>query len=475
MNTPRPQDVPSHIRELIRVLTAAGYEVWLVGGAVRDLCRGRPAKDFDLATSARPEEVRRVFGPKRTIPTGEKHGTMTVLADTPDGREPVEVTTFRGEGMYSDGRRPDQISFVRNIEEDLARRDFTMNALAYDPERDELRDPFGGRADLERGLIRAVGDPVERFSEDGLRAMRAVRFAAQLEVALDPATEGAISVTLQVFRKVSAERIRDELLKILCARKPSIGLHLMARTGLLRESIPELEESIGQAQNRHHRHDVWDHTLATVDAARLLPDDPSPWIVRLAALLHDVAKPRTAAPKEGAPGEHTFFRHDLVGAEMTSQITERLRLSNRDRERVTSLVLNHMFWYTPEWSDGTVRRFITRVGAEQLPSLFLLREADVRGRGREEDPAVELAALEARVQAELEKASALKIGDLALRGPDVMRILARPPGPIVGEVLRRLLDRGARRPVAQHPGASGRARARDRARDRRGMSQRVGR
>jgi tRNA nucleotidyltransferase (CCA-adding enzyme) len=215
----------------------------------------------------------------------------------------------------------------------------------------------------------------------------------------------------------------------------------MAKTGLLEASIPELVESIGQAQNRHHAYDVWDHTLATVDAAALLAGDPCPWLVRLAAFLHDVAKPRTAAPKEGAPGEHTFFRHDLVGAEMTAAICDRLRLSNRDRDRVVGLVLNHMFWYTPEWSDGTVRRFITRVGQDQLPPLFLLREADVCGRGRDEDPAAELAELKVRVQAELERASALKVGDLALRGPDVMRLLGRPPGPIVGEVLRRLLER----------------------------------
>jgi tRNA nucleotidyltransferase (CCA-adding enzyme) len=430
----------------MRALTAAGHESWLVGGAVRDLCRGLPAKDFDVATAATPGAMTRVFGRKRTIPTGEKHGTMTILVDRPPGdpragHEHVEVTTFRGEGSYSDGRRPDAVSFVRTIEEDLARRDFTMNALAYDPERDELRDPFGGREDLDSGIVRAVGDPIARFSEDGLRPLRAVRFCAQHALVLDPPTAAAIPATLAIFRKVSAERVRDELLKILAAPRPSLGLRLLRETGLLKEMLPELEEGVGLHQNRHHAHDVWEHVLATVDAACLIPDDPAPWLVRLGALLHDVAKPRTAAPKDGAPGEHTFFKHDLVGADMSRAICERLRLSNRDRERVVGLVLNHMFWYTPEWSDGSVRRFITRVGTDQLEPLFALREADVVGRGKGEDPGTELAPLRARIAAEVARASALKIGDLAIRGPDVMQALGRPAGPIVGEVLRRLLER----------------------------------
>jgi tRNA nucleotidyltransferase (CCA-adding enzyme) len=444
---PTPDSVPAHIRAVIRQLSAAGYEAWLVGGAVRDLCRGAPAKDFDVATAATPAEMAKVFGPRRTIPTGEKHGTMTILVDRPAAagdkpeREHVEVTTFRGEGTYSDGRRPDAISFVRTIEEDLARRDFTMNALAYDPERDELRDPFGGRDDLAAGIVRAVGDPIARFSEDGLRPLRAVRFCAQHDLRLDSPTEAAIPATIAVFRKVSAERVRDELLKILASKRPSLGLRLLLSTGLLHEILPELEEGVGMHQNRYHSHDVWEHTLATVDAAKLLPDDPSPWLVRLGALLHDVAKPRTAAPKEGAPGEHTFFKHDLVGADMARVICERLKLSNRDRDRVSAMVLNHMFWYTPEWTDGTVRRFIGRIGPDELAPLFALREADVAGRGRDEDPASELAALRARVDSELQKASALKITDLNVRGPEVIAAIGRPPGPIVGEVLRRMLER----------------------------------
>jgi tRNA nucleotidyltransferase (CCA-adding enzyme) len=431
-----PTDVPPHIAEVCAKLRAAGHEAWLVGGAVRDLLRGRGAKDFDIATNALAADVSNVFGKKRTIPTGEKHGTVTVLADRPDGgRDPVEVTTYRGEGAYSDGRRPDSVTFVGTIDEDLARRDFTMNAIAWDPLANAVTDPFGGRADLDAGLIRAVGVPLERFREDGLRAMRAVRFASQLGFRLDPPTEQAIAQAVDVFRRVSAERVRDELVKILASSKPSVGLELMRTTGLLAACLPELCEGVGVHQNRFHAHDVWQHTLAAVDAT------PGDWVVRMAALLHDVAKPRTAAPKADSPSENTFYRHELVGADLSDEICRRLKLSNQERERIVNLVRNHMFWYTPEWSGGTVRRFIARVGQEALPDLFALREGDVRARGRGENPGLELDELKARIAEELAQASALKIGDLAIGGADVMRLLGCPPGPIIGEVLRRLLER----------------------------------
>lgn len=438
----KPGVIPPHIVDVCRRLHESGYEAWLVGGAVRDLVRGRGAKDFDVATSAHPHEVTQVFGRKRVVPTGEKHGTVTVLVDRPTGeREHVEVTTFRGEGAYSDGRRPDQVSFVGTIDEDLWRRDFTMNAIAYDPIADRLADPTGGRKDLSAGIIRAVGNPLDRFREDGLRALRAVRFAAQHGFRLEPQTEAAIPAALDVFRKVSAERVRDELIKILSSEKPSVGLELMRTTGLLGEVIPELLEGVGFRQNKHHSYDVWFHTLATVDATVLFSPTTSPFIPRLAALLHDVAKPRTAQPHPNDPQDNTFFRHEVVGAEMADQILRRLKLSTRDREAVVNLVRNHMFWYTPEWTDGTVRRFISRVGKEAIPDLFALRAGDVHARGRGEDPGTEIDELKRRVDRELAQASALKVSDLALGGADVMRILGCRPGPIVGEVLRRLLER----------------------------------
>ena len=443
MRALRPAEFPPHIVELCNKLRAGGFEAHLVGGAVRDLLHATPrtAQDFDIATSAKPAEVARVFGKKRVIPTGEKHGTVTVLLDGADGREHVEVTTYRGEGAYSDGRRPDSVEFVRTLEEDLKRRDFTMNAIAYDPIADVTTDPFGGRADLEAGIIRAVGDPLERFREDGLRALRAVRFAAQHAFTIDPATLAAIPQTLEVFRRVSAERVRDELFKILSAPRPSVGLELMRTTGLLGEVIPELLEGVGVHQNRHHAHDVWQHTLATVDATTVLSPIGPAWIVRLASLLHDVAKPRTAQPRDDEPKENTFYRHEVVGADLSEVILKRLKLSTREREHVVNLVRNHMFWYSAEWTDGTVRRFISRVGPEALDDLFALREGDVRGRGRGEEPGSEIDELKRRIAHEIASAAALKITDLAVGGADVMRVLGCRPGPIVGEVLRRLLER----------------------------------
>ncbi len=444
-----PAAIPAHILGVCKKLRDGGFEAWLVGGAVRDLLRSADAHDFDVATSAHPHEVTQLFGRRSVIPTGEKHGTVTVLVRRPgqgtSGQEPerdhVEVTTFRGEGAYSDGRRPDNVSFVGSLVEDLKRRDFTMNAIAYDATADRVEDPFGGRADLDARLIRAVGDPLERFREDGLRTMRAVRFAAQLGFALDPPTEAAIAGALDVFRKVSVERVRDELVKILGSQRPSVGLELMRTTGLLAEVIPELLEGVGMTQNRFHHFDVWHHTLAAVDATPLGSQVGPTWIVRMAALFHDVAKPRTAAPKADSPGENTFYRHEHVGAKMCDEIARRLKLSTSEREHLVNLVGNHMFWYSADWTDGTVRRFISRVGAQAIDDLFALREGDVRARGRDEDPGSEVAELKRRVVEQIHASAALKVSDLALGGADVMRLLGCRPGPIVGEVLRRLLER----------------------------------
>ncbi|HEX2572812.1 MAG TPA: HD domain-containing protein [Polyangia bacterium] len=446
MSAPDPHElcsaIPAAIVGVCRRLREAGHEAWVVGGAVRDLILGRPAQDFDVATAARPEQVAQVFGRRRTIPTGERHGTVTVLIGDGEERHQVEVTTFRGEGAYTDGRRPDSVEFVRDLVQDLERRDFTINALALDPlgaPGQQLADPFGGLVDLAARTLRAVGDPRARFREDGLRVMRAVRFAAQLEFTLDPATEAAIPQALDVFKKVSQERVRDELLKLLGAPRPSIGLRLMERTGLLGEVLPELCEAVGLHQNRYHSYDVWEHTVVAVDETPGAEDSRA--LVRLGTLLHDVGKPRTAAPKEGSPDENTFFGHDAVGAEMADAICRRLKLPNRDRERVVALVRHHMFWYSAEWTDATVRRFIGRVGLDVIPDLFALRTGDVRARGRGESPGVEIDELKARIEREVEAERALKVTDLAVDGKDVMRVLGCPPGRIVGDVLRQLLER----------------------------------
>lgn len=431
------RQVPDDVLALCRRLVTAGFEAHLVGGGVRDMLLGRPPVDYDVATSAAPERVLALFGQGYAIPTGLQHGTVTVLTDVQGdhSRRSIEVTTFRGEGAYVDGRRPSSVTYVGSLEEDLARRDFTMNAIGFDPLAGKVTDPFDGRGDLGRKLVRAVCDPLARFREDGLRPMRAVRQAAQLGFDIAPATLDAIRPTLDVVRKVSAERIRDELLKLLGAPRPSRGLELMRATGLLEVVMPELLEGVGVVQNRFHKHDVYRHTLAVVDNTH---GDP---IVRLGALLHDVGKPRAQQPREGAPGEFSFFRHELVGAEMADAICKRLKLSTAERERVVAIVSNHMFFYTPDWTDGTVRRFVRRVGPGGVDDLFALREGDIAGRGFDEDPDVELGELRRRIAAVAAADAALKVTDLAIDGKDVMRVLGIRPGPQIGVVLERLLER----------------------------------
>ena len=432
---PMHAQVPEEVLAICRRLRGKGYEAHLVGGGVRDMLLGRKPADFDVATDARPEEVRELFGATFAIPTGIKHGTVTVLTSSVEHRH-VEVTTFRGEGVYLDGRRPSSVTYVKSLRDDLARRDFTMNAVAYDPIDDRLTDLFDGQGDLGRRLIRAVGDPLERFGEDGLRPMRAVRQAAQLGFSIEPATHAAIPRSLEVVRKVSAERIRDELLKLLAAPQPSRGIELMRETGLLGEVIPELLEGVGCTQNRFHKHDVYGHTLAVVDAT----DGDA--IVRLGALLHDVGKPRARQPREGAPGEYSFFKHEYVGRDMADAICRRLKLPNADRERVVGMVAHHMFFYKPEWTDGAVRRFVRDVGGSgALDALFALRKGDVAGRGFGEDPDREIGELQLRIADVAAEDAALRVTDLKVNGADVMRVLGLAPGREIGQVLERLLER----------------------------------
>src|SRR5438309_3302988 len=300
---PDPRLVPPAVLGVLRTLRSAGKKAYLAGGAVRDLLRiaqGEkltPPQDFDVATDALPEDVQHLF--PRTAPTGIAHGTVTVLAD----EHKVEVTTFRGEGPYLDGRRPSSVTFLGDIDGDLARRDFTVNAMASHPLSGELRDPFGGVRALRCGLLRAVGDPLERFREDGLRPMRAVRFASTLRLALDRATERAIPQALDVFAKVASERIREEFNKLLVrGSPPSRGLRLLRRTGLLARVAPELLEGVGFQQNQFHAWDVFRHTSLAVD---FTPAEP---IVRVAALLHDVGKPRSAEPP-GPKGDQIGRAH----------------------------------------------------------------------------------------------------------------------------------------------------------------------
>ncbi|HEY8927054.1 MAG TPA: HD domain-containing protein [Polyangia bacterium] len=447
-STVDPAAIPRDVLAVCERLRSAGFEAHLVGGGIRDLLLGRSPNDFDVATDAHPPQVMKLFGSRYAIPTGLQHGTVTVVTEiegtTPAHRH-VEVTTFRGEGAYIDGRRPTSVTFVGSLAEDLSRRDFTMNAIGFDPVARTLTDPFDGRGDLSRRLVRAVGDPVARFREDGLRPLRAVRQAAQLELEIDPATLAAIPQTLDVVRKVSAERVRDEMLKLLGAPRPSRGLELMRASGLLEVVLPELLESVGVTQNRFHKHDVYAHTLAVVDATA------GDAVTRLGALLHDIGKPRARQPREGAPGEYSFFKHEYVGAEMADAICRRWKLSNADRERVVALVAQHMFFYTPDWTDGTVRRFVRKVGAELVPALFALREGDIAGRGFDEDPDRELGELRRRIAAVAAEDAAMGVGDLAIDGRDVMRILGIPPSRRIGELLEQLLERVLDQPALNNP------------------------
>lgn len=441
---PDASRVPAAVLGVLAALQKAGKQAFLAGGAVRDLIliaqgqRGsrvvREPEDFDVATDALPEDVVRLF--QRTAPTGIAHGTITVLTDAGG----VEVTTFRGEGPYLDGRRPSSVTFLGEIEGDLARRDFTVNAIAWDPldpGARGLRDPFHGLRDLRAGVLRAVGRAEDRFSEDGLRPLRAVRLSCTLRFALEPRTRRAITATLPTFAKVAAERVRDELEKLLLrGQPPSRGLRLLQRTGLLGQIVPELVEAVGFPQNRWHAFDVWLHTVRCVDFA------PPDLVVRLAALLHDVGKPRSAGPGP-TEGEHTFYGHEILGGELAAEILTRLRFPRREVvDRVAHLVREHNWHYLPEWSDAAVRRTIARVGRHELEPLWQLRRADLRARGRAVEEGLEnQRALEERCAQILAQATPLSVRDLAISGQDVMAALQISPGKVVGVALGRLLER----------------------------------
>ena len=420
--------VPRDVFTLCDKLREKGKRAWIVGGCVRDMLLGRDVSDWDVCTDARPGELVKIF--PRAIPTGIEHGTLTVVMN----KQHYEVTTLRGETTYSDGRRPDAVHFVDDITADLARRDFTINAIAIDPATGKVIDPFDGRGDLERKLIRAVGNPLERFGEDGLRVLRAARFVSTLELELDPETERAIAPTLDTFRKVSQERVRDEWVKTMKARRPSRAFDVMRRTGILGVSCPELLEGWGLEQNKYHAYDVWRHGMECMDACA---GDP---ILRIAALLHDVGKPRTRAFSDKTK-DWTFYEHEIVGAEIAEPICTRLRFSNDEKARITSLVRHHLFHYSSDWGDGAVRRWIRRVGKDLVPDLYRLNEADVRAKGKDaSEDLASLAALMAHVEKVMAAGAALTPRDLVVNGNDLMKEVGMRPGRAIGEVLEALLE-----------------------------------
>jgi putative nucleotidyltransferase with HDIG domain len=426
--------IPEPVRELLERLWSAGFAGYVVGGSLRDAWLGRQPQDWDLATNARPDQTLEVF-PGALYEN--QFGTVAVRR----GDDVYEVTTFRSDHEYADFRRPHRIEFGDSIELDLRRRDFTVNAMAWgapapsagDPSQPGLVDPHGGREDVAARLLRAVGDPAARFEEDALRMIRAVRLAATLEFRIEPATLEAIRRRAGLAAHLSGERIAAELERLLAAPRPSVGLDLLAGTGLLEVVLPELAAQHGIRQNKVAGEDLWVHTMRTVDAA---PADRP--IVRLAALFHDIGKPATQA-------DGRFAGHQNVGAEVAAVVLARLRMPRAVTERVVHLVRHHMFSYESAWSDMAVRRFIARIGKEALDELLLLRAADNAGSGEPRDALLD--ELRRRVDEQLAAQVALDRSDLAIDGRDLIAELGLQPGPGLGRVLDELLERVLDDPV----------------------------
>ena len=419
---------PPDALALFRRLREPHGQAYLVGGAIRDVLLKRTGDPtLDVSTSLTPEQVMARF--PRVEPIGLRHGTVLVIE--PGVR--FECTTFRREGAYEDARHPDVVSFTLDPLEDLARRDFTINALAFDPESGSLLDPFGGALDLEHGLLRAVGEAASRFHEDALRPLRAARFAATLELNLDPATEAALSGGLDRARRVAMERVREEWARLMSARAPSRAIELLRRAGLLALWMPELDACAGVTQNRHHAYDVYEHSLKSCDAAPA--DKPR---VRWAALLHDIGKPATRVIRNG---DATFYGHEEIGAELANGVLERFRFPHDEREAIVHLVRQHMFDYHAEWSDAALRRWLRRVGIDAVADLFDLRFADAIGNGLKLVTPRALDDMHHRIERLLAQSQALNVLDLAVDGRDVMATLGLPAGPRVGDVLEFLLER----------------------------------
>jgi len=425
---PMTIDPPPAVREVLKRLAGAGLEAALVGGSVRDLVTGARPTDWDVATVGPPEEVATLFPGSSWE---NRFGTVTVR-----GHPDVEVTTYRHEGPYLDRRRPDHVRWGTSLADDLARRDFTVNAIAWRPDDLEagggtLVDPYDGIGDLRRGVLRAVGDPTERFGEDALRMVRAVRFATRLGLALDPTTEAAIVGQAGEVASLSGERVRDELLRMLGAAPPaappSAALALMERLGLMAVLLPELVALRGVPQAKALPGDALDHSLRTADA--LPADRPE---LRLAGLLHDLGKATTLA-------DGHFIGHDVEGARKAEEVLHRLRLPRADATWVVRLVRQHMFAYTADWTDAAVRRFIRRVGVDLLDDLFALRAADNAASGAREPATGGMGELRRRV-AQVLATDALEQGQLAIDGNDLVAELGLSPGRRIGELLHRLLE-----------------------------------
>lgn len=417
--------LPKKVAAIIETLAACGYEAYAVGGCVRDSLLGRTPQDWDITTSATPQEVKELFA--HTVDTGIRHGTVTVLL----GREGFEVTTYRIDGEYEDARHPKEVQFTRSLREDLRRRDFTMNAMAYN-ETGGLVDVFGGAEDLRRGVIRCVGNAAERFTEDALRMLRAVRFAAQLDFSVEKETKEAICALSRTIAKVSAERIQAELVKILVSPHPE-KLRLAYETGLTAAFLPEFDRMMETPQNHpHHCYTVGEHTISAIENIR------ADRLLRLAMLFHDVAKPQCRTTDED--GVDHFHGHQQAGSEQAGRILRRLKFDNDTTEQVCRLVR----WHDdrPELTGKSIRRAVNRIGAAQYPALFAVKRADILAQSayRREEKLAYVDAYEALYEEIVKQEQCLCLKDLAVSGRDLIESAGMKPGRELGETLNRLLE-----------------------------------
>ena len=423
--------IPEKASHIISVLTEAGFEAYVVGGCVRDAILGRDAADWDITTNALPSQVKALF--PRTLDTGLQHGTVTVM----QGKEGFEVTTYRIDGEYLDGRHPDKVTFTPSLLEDLKRRDFTVNAMAYN-EKEGLVDAFGGLEDLERRQIRCVGDPRERFTEDALRILRAVRFSAQLDFTIEEKTRAALSEFAPRLLKVSAERIQTELVKLLTSSHPEV-FRVVWETGISAVILPEFDACMDTPQNNpHHCWSVGEHTLRALTFVE--PDK----VLRLAVLLHDIGKPPVRTTDEC--GVDHFYSHAQKGAEMAGSILRRLKFDNDTRKRVVRLVQVHDDLQIAA-AQRSVRRAVYRIGADLFPDYLKVRRADIMAQNPDvrQEKLNELARIEEMYQKILEAQQCLSLKDLAVTGRDLIEAGMRP-GPELGRTLNQLLEL-----VIEHP------------------------
>lgn len=434
-NTPMNTfSIPQEVSRVTETLEKASFDAYLVGGCVRDLLLGRTPKDWDITTNAKPEEIQGLF--EETY-YNNTFGTVGVVdEETEDERlKVIEVTPYRTEGSYSDGRRPDSVEFGVSLEEDLKRRDFTINAIAYSPHKGHIIDPHKGQNDLKDMLIRAVGNPDERFKEDGLRMMRAIRIAAELAFGIEQKTFEAIQTNAHLLKNISSERIRDELSKIIMSDFPMEGTLHMKRSGLLQYVLPEIEAGIDCDQNQAHSYTVFEHSLRALQHSA---DKKYPFEVRIGALLHDVGKPKSRRfSKE--KGDWTFYGHEVTGSRETEKIMRRLKFPKETIEKVVNLVRWHMFFSDPEKITlSAVRRMIVNVGKENIWDLLNVRICDRIGTGRPKEQPFRFRKYKSMVEEALRDPISVQM--LKIDGKKIMSVTHETPGPRVGNILHALLE-----------------------------------